>query len=163
MEFRREPVDLLEVVNQAIAATAALFATTSLELGRDLPDGVPPVIGDHHRLIQVVINLLSNAVKFTKSGSVRCSVAVDGAEVVVAVADGGTGIRPEDHARIFEPFRQSSSDTLPGGAKGTGLGLPISRQIVEAPGGRMWLESEPGIGSTFSFAIPAADAAAASG
>jgi signal transduction histidine kinase len=82
-------------------------------------------------------------------------VAARADEVVVSVADTGSGIPPADHARVFEPFRQSS-DTLPDGPKGTGLGLPISRQIVEAHGGRMWLESEPGAGSTFWFAIPAA-------
>jgi signal transduction histidine kinase len=116
------------------------------------------VTGDADRLVQVVINLLSNAVKFTRSGSVRCSVAPADGEVIVAVADTGSGIPAADHARVFEPFRQSTSDTLPDGPKGTGLGLPISRQIVAAHGGRLWLESEPGIGSTFWFAIPAAPA-----
>jgi signal transduction histidine kinase len=74
------------------------------------------------------------------------------------VADTGSGIRSEDHAHVFEPFRQSASDTLPDGPKGTGLGLPISKQIVEAHRGRMWLASELGVGSTFSFAVPVASA-----
>jgi signal transduction histidine kinase len=155
-EFRADPVDLGAVVHQAVAATSSLFEAAGLPLGIAVADHVPPVTGDPDRLVQVVINLLSNAVKFTRSGSVRCSVAVRGGEVVVAVADTGSGIRPEDHARIFEPFRQSTSDTLPDGPKGTGLGLPISKQIVEAHGGRMWLDSEPGAGSTFWFAIPVA-------
>jgi signal transduction histidine kinase len=155
-EFRADPVDLRAVVRQAVAATSSLYEVAGLPLEVAVGDAVPPVTGDADRLVQVVINLLSNAVKFTRAGSVRCSVAADADEVVVSVADTGSGIPPADHARVFEPFRQSS-DTLPDGPKGTGLGLPISRQIVEAHGGRMWLESEPGAGSTFSFAIPAAD------
>jgi signal transduction histidine kinase len=152
-EFRADLVDLGAVVRQAVAATSSLYEAAGLPLEVAVADPVPPVRGDADRLVQVVINLLSNAVKFTRSGTVRCSVAVVDAEVVVAVADTGSGIPPEDHARVFEPFRQSTSDTLPDGPKGTGLGLPISKQIVEAHGGRMWLASEPGVGSTFSFAI----------
>jgi signal transduction histidine kinase len=161
MEFRREPVDLFAVVDQSIAATSALFATTGLELVRDGPPELPVVIGDHHRLIQVVINLLSNAVKFTAEGSVTVRVAVadveaGGREVVVYVIDTGTGIAPEDQARVFEAFAQAG-DTLTDKPRGTGLGLPISREIVEEHGGRLWLESEVDRGSTFAFALPAAE------
>jgi signal transduction histidine kinase len=159
MEFRREPVDLLAVVEQSIAATSALFATTGLELRRELPESVPAVTGDHHRLIQVVINLLSNAVKFTAAGSVTVRVAADGEgddrSVVVSVADTGSGIAPADQARVFEAFAQAG-DTLTDKPRGTGLGLPISREIVEEHGGRLWLESEPGAGSTFAFRLPVA-------
>ncbi len=157
-EFRADAVDLGAVVRQAVAATSSLYEAAGLPLEVSVPMVVPPVTGDADRLVQVVINLLSNAVKFTRSGSVRCSVAPADGEVIVAVADTGSGIPAADHARVFEPFRQSTSDTLPDGPKGTGLGLPISRQIVAAHGGRLWLESEPGIGSTFWFAIPAAPA-----
>jgi signal transduction histidine kinase len=155
MEFRREPVDLLAVVDQSIAATSALFATTGLELQREAPAEVPVVIGDHHRLIQVVINLLSNAVKFTAAGSVLVRIAVVGDDVVVAVRDTGSGIAPADHARVFEAFAQAGVP-LTDKPRGTGLGLPISREIVEEHGGRLWLESEVGAGSTFSFALPIA-------
>ena len=165
MEFRREPVDLVAVVDQALAATSALFATTELAVIRDVPDSVHgsmhPVTGDHHRLIQVVINLLSNAVKFTAAGSVTVRVAASGAdEVVVSVADTGLGIAPADQARVFEAFAQAG-DTLTDKPRGTGLGLPISREIVEEHGGRLWLESELGRGSTFAFALPVAAGATA--
>jgi signal transduction histidine kinase len=167
MEFRSEPVDLVAVVDQALAATSALFVTTDLAVIRDVPDAVlgsmPTVTGDHHRLIQVVINLLSNAVKFTAAGSVTVRVAASGAdEVVVSVADTGPGIAPADQARVFEAFAQAG-DTLTDKPRGTGLGLPISREIVEEHGGRLWLESEVGRGSTFAFALPVRPVASAAG
>lgn len=156
MEFRREPVDIGAVVDQATAAVAALFESSGLALVREQPgEPLPTVIGDHHRLIQVVINLLSNAVKFTSAGTVIVRVAPDDGEVVVSVVDTGTGIPAEDRERVFEAFAQSG-DTLTDKPRGTGLGLPISRQIVEEHGGRMWLESELGLGSTFAFALPVA-------
>jgi signal transduction histidine kinase len=157
MEFRREPVRIEEVVDQATAAVAALFETTGLDLRREIAADLPVVIGDHHRLIQVVINLLSNAVKFTPSGSVSvgASRAASGG-VVVSIADTGTGIPPEDQERVFEQFAQSG-DTLTDKPRGTGLGLPICREIVEAHGGHLWLESAVGVGSTFSFSLPAAE------
>jgi signal transduction histidine kinase len=157
MEFRREPVRIEEVVDQATAAVAALFETTGLDLRREIAADLPVVTGDHHRLIQVVINLLSNAVKFTPSGSVSvgASRAASGG-VVVSIADTGTGIPPEDQERVFEQFAQSG-DTLTDKPRGTGLGLPICREIVEAHGGHLWLESAVGVGSTFSFSLPAAE------
>jgi signal transduction histidine kinase len=124
---------------------------------------VPIVVGDRHRLIQVVINLLSNAAKFTTAGSVTVRVVVSAdAEVVVSVADTGTGIPPADQARVFEAFAQAG-DTLTDKPRGTGLGLPISREIVAEHGGRLWLESEVGRGSTFAFALPVADPADTAG
>ena len=153
MEFRREPLEVGEVVDQALAATAALFETTGLELRREVEPDLPGVVGDRHRLIQVVINLVSNAVKFTARGSVTVGVRQAGDEVVVWVADTGSGIPAEDQARVFEVFAQSG-DTMSDAPRGTGLGLPISRQIVEAHGGRLWLQSTVGVGSTFSFSLP---------
>jgi signal transduction histidine kinase len=155
MEFRTEPLNVAEVVDQATAATSALFETTGLELRREVAPGLPSVIGDRHRLVQVVINLLSNAVKFTPIGSVTVRVArgADASEVVVSVVDTGTGIPPEDRERVFEQFAQSG-DTLSETPRGTGLGLAICREIVEHHGGRLWLESEVGVGSTFSFSLP---------
>jgi CheY-like chemotaxis protein len=112
-------------------------------------------IGDRDKLIQVVINLISNAVKFTDQGSVTCRVRQRGQEVVVNVIDTGMGIAQEDYPKVFEKFKQVG-DTLTNKPKGTGLGLPICKEIVEHHGGRIWVESEMGRGSTFSFTLPIA-------
>ena len=165
MEFRHDRVDMAEVVERATAATAPLFETSGLELRREIAPDLPPVEGDPHRLAQVVINLLSNAVKFTPRGSVTVRVArgaasgrEDDASIVISVTDTGTGIAPEDQGRVFEQFAQAG-DTLSETPRGTGLGLSICREIVEHHGGRIWLESEAGSGSTFSFSLPVAVAA----
>jgi len=102
-----------------------------------------------------VFNLLSNAVKFTPhGGSVDISAAKENGEVVVAVTDTGPGISSDDQARIFEEFQQAHSGNGER-PEGTGLGLALSRSLVELHGGRIWVESEPGQGSTFTFTLPA--------
>jgi signal transduction histidine kinase len=124
-----------------------------------VPDDLPPVTGDRDRLIQVVINLISNAVKFTPTGTITCSAGLTAdygrSLLIVSVADTGMGIAPEDQARVFEQFSQAG-DTLTDTPRGTGLGLPICREIVEQHGGRLWVESEVGHGSRFSFTLPLA-------
>jgi DNA-binding response OmpR family regulator len=100
-----------------------------------------------------MVNLISNSVKFTPRGKVTCKVSRKKNEIVVSINDTGIGIAPEDHAAVFEQFKQVG-DTLTDKPKGTGLGLPICKEIVEHHGGRIWVESELGKGSTFSFALP---------
>jgi len=158
LEWKEEQVTLTEIVHRAAAATSSLFAQKDLPLTVEVQDGLPPAMGDPDRFIQVVINLLSNAVKFTNRGGVACRVCLHGAEIVVSVADTGTGIDPADHAKVFEQFRQVG-DTLTDKPQGTGLGLPICKEIVEHHGGRIWVESELGEGSTFSFSLPCVDGA----
>ena len=104
----------------------------------------------------MVINLLSNAAKFTSQGTVRITAVRDDDEIIVSVSDDGPGIAPVDQARVFEKFIQVG-DTLTGKPQGTGLGLAISKEIIDRHGGRIWVESEPGRGSVFSFAIPVYD------
>jgi signal transduction histidine kinase len=159
MEWRRDVVEMAEVIARATAATAPLLAGTGPRMVVNIAADLPTVTGDRDRLIQVVINLISNAVKFTPDGSITCSaqVAADGTSLVISVADTGVGIAPEDQARVFEQFGQAG-DTLTEKPRGTGLGLPICREIVEHHGGRLWLESEVGRGSTFSFTLPLAGA-----
>jgi signal transduction histidine kinase len=115
---------------------------------------VDVVDGDERRIKQVIFNLLSNAVKFTPAGGeVDVSATRVNGEVRVSVADTGPGVAPEDRERIFEEFQQS--ETGVGKREGTGLGLALSKRFVELHGGRIWLDSEVGRGSTFTFALPA--------
>jgi signal transduction histidine kinase len=153
MDWRREPIRIDEILTRATAATGALFEPGGPELRLDVPTGLPDLIGDRDRLIQVIVNLLSNAAKFTPDGRIRVSAAADDDEVRVSVADTGIGIAPEDQERIWRSYEQVASHRSDG-PRGTGLGLPICRRIIEEHGGRMWLESEPGQGSTFHFALP---------
>ncbi|MGA7243101.1 MAG: GAF domain-containing protein [Terracidiphilus sp.] len=149
-------VSVQDVIDRAVAATASLFEAKKLNLERDIEPDLPVVTGDQDRLIQVVINLISNAVKFTDDGSIKCSARRDNGDLVVSVTDSGIGIAPADQPKVFEKFKQVG-DTLTDKPKGTGLGLPICKEIVEYHGGQIWVESRPGRGSTFSFTLPIAD------
>jgi PAS domain S-box-containing protein len=156
VDWHMEPISVPDLVERARAATQSLGEQKGLELRSDVEDGLPMVIGDRDRLLQVVINLISNAVKFTDDGSVTCRARRIGDEVEVSVVDTGIGIGPEDQRRVFEQFVQVG-DTLTGKPRGTGLGLPISKQIVEHHGGRIRVTSDVGRGSTFSFTLPVRD------
>ena len=163
LEWHMEPVSMADVIDRATAATASLFEQKGLRLIREIEEDLPQITGDRDRLIQVVINLISNAVKFTDAGSVTCLAERRGGELIVSVTDTGLGIAPADQPKVFERFKQVG-DTLTDKPKGTGLGLPICKEIVEHHGGRIWVESALGRGSTFSFSVPlAAGAAAAAG
>ena len=153
LEWHMDAVDLREVIEHATSATSALLDQKRLALVKDIATDLPVLTGDRDRLVQVVINLISNAVKFTDSGSVTCRASSANGEIIVSVVDTGVGITLEDQPKVFERFKQVG-DTLTDKPKGTGLGLPICREIVEHHGGRIWVESVIGKGSTFSFAIP---------
>ena len=154
VDWRMERLAPREVVEQALDATRGLLDSKPEVLVRNTMDVVPDVIGDRDRLVQVMINLVSNAVKFTPAGEVSVTLTFEAGEVRIAVRDTGVGIAPADHAAVFEQFQQVG-DTLTEKPQGTGLGLPICRQIVEHHGGRLWLESALGEGSTFAFTLPA--------
>jgi signal transduction histidine kinase/CheY-like chemotaxis protein/outer membrane protein assembly factor BamB len=146
-------VSVKEVIERAIAATSSLIEARHLRIEASVDTDLPDINGDHDRLIQVVINLISNAVKFTPSGSIVCSAHRRENEIVVSVKDSGIGIAPADQSKVFEKFKQVG-DTLTDKPKGTGLGLPICKEIVEHHGGRIWVDSALGEGSTFSFTLP---------
>ncbi|HLB16227.1 MAG TPA: sensor histidine kinase [Burkholderiales bacterium] len=154
-EWHVTRVDLKEVVAETLAGMSQVFKERGVEVTARLPERVSAVRADLDRLIQVLLNLLSNAVKFCEPGKGRIEVALSehGGHVRVDVADNGPGINPEDQKVVFDKFRQVG-DTLTDKPPGTGLGLHISRQIVEHFGGRMWVESRPGAGATFSFTVP---------
>ncbi|MEH1856854.1 MAG: PAS domain S-box protein [Nostoc sp.] len=153
VEWQMQPIDPSELLDWATNSTAGLFETNGLQLVSEIEPGLPQIVGDRNRLLQVLINLISNAVKFTESGCVTCRVKQENDGVCISVIDTGIGIAPEDQPKVFEKFRQVG-DTLTDKPKGTGLGLPICKQIVDHHGGRIWVESEPGKGSIFSFIIP---------
>ena len=149
------PVDysLRALVLEVVSATEALAAEKQLAIGVEVPADLPPARGDERRITQVLLNLVSNAIKFTDQGSVRIRATVEGDHFIVAVVDTGVGVAAEDQARIFDEFQQvDSSSTRKKG--GTGLGLAITKRIVELHGGHIWVESRPGEGSTFAFALP---------
>jgi signal transduction histidine kinase/DNA-binding response OmpR family regulator/ligand-binding sensor domain-containing protein len=146
-------VSVAEVIDRATSATSSLFEAKKLKLVTDVAPDLPEITGDQDRLIQVVINLISNSVKFTDAGSITCSAYKRDSELVVSVKDSGIGIALADQPKVFEKFKQVG-DTLTDKPKGTGLGLPICKEIVEYHGGRIWVESEMGQGSTFSFTLP---------
>jgi two-component system, OmpR family, phosphate regulon sensor histidine kinase PhoR len=148
-----DDVDLGRVATESVERLRLFAERQGLHLVVDVPEPVPTVRGDEGRLGQVVVNLLHNAVKFGGDhGDVSVRVRRDGDEVVVAVEDHGIGIPAADQPRIFERFYKVDRARVRGG--GTGLGLSIARHVVGQHGGRIWVESEEGAGSTFSFALP---------
>ena len=152
MELELSRVSLAESLASGLAMIRDRAGAHGISLAVDCADGLDAVEADPRKLRQVIFNLLSNAVKFTPDGGRIDLVARkrDG-QAEVSVRDSGVGIAPEEQAKIFEEFGQAASAR---GQEGTGLGLPLAKRLVELHGGRMWLESAPGAGSTFSFALP---------
>ena len=149
-------LDLKEVVKDAVISTQQLIHDKNIAIDMDLAKNVPAVSGDRDRLIQVMVNLLSNAVKFCNPdrGMIVVRLRAVNDQLRVEVQDNGIGIKPEDQTRIFEPFLQIKNPTL-GRPAGTGIGLTITKNIIDFHHGRIWVDSEPGKGTMFSFEIPA--------
>lgn len=143
----------------ADSARVLLKDKPDVDLQIDLPDTLPEVSADTVRLRQILWNLLSNAIKFTDHGSISLSAKSENSEMVITVRDSGAGIDPHYHSIVFDQFRQADGSATRK-AGGTGLGLAITRQLVELHGGRIWLESAAGQGSTFTFTLPLAAVAA---
>ena len=155
LQLSRETLELGAIVNDVLSSIRPQGLAKTLAIGTDVTAPVF-VSGDRIRVKQILYNLLSNAVKFTPSGGyIRVSAEPSGGFARISVTDTGIGIPPEEHESIFDTFHQAA--TVGGSLReGTGLGLPITRRLVEAHGGRMSLESEPGKGSRFSFTLPLA-------
>ena len=142
-----------DVVQTVLTAVESLAAEKELALQAAVSPELPLGRGDERRITQVLLNLVGNAIKFTEAGEIRVDVSTADGAFLIAVSDTGPGIAPADQERIFEEFHQvDSSITRKKG--GTGLGLSIAKRIIQMHGGRIWVESSPGRGSTFSFTLP---------
>ena len=153
MELERSAFDLAAAIDDAMLLMRERASRRGITLERHVEEGVGEVRADERKVKQVLLNLLSNAVKFTPAGGrieVRAGIADGDAEI--AVTDTGSGIAPEDHDAVFEEFRQVG--TADKKVEGTGLGLALSRKFVELHGGRIWVTSQVGKGSTFTFTLP---------
>ena len=162
-EWQIAPHPPAPILERALAATSGLFAKSPhIRLETAIAPDLPPVAVDPDRLVQVVVNLVSNAVKFcdTTNGRVVVRAWAEDGFVRVDVSDNGVGIAADNLERIFERFQQAGN-VLTDKPQGTGLGLPISRQILGRFGGVIWVTSAPGQGATFSFRLPIARAMAA--
>jgi signal transduction histidine kinase len=146
------PYSIKDVIQAVVAGTQSLAVEKKLPLKVTVPADLPAAMGDERRITQVLLNLVGNAIKFTDSGEVRIDVALTDGALEVSVADTGPGIADADRENIFEEFRQAENASQKKG--GTGLGLAIAKKIVELHGGRIWVESEPGRGSKFTFTLP---------
>ncbi len=153
MALTKERVAVAEILRAATEAVQPLFASKGLSLSLEVAPDLPLVLCDRTRVREVALNLLSNAGRFTETGGVTVRARRVGHDVQIDVIDTGPGVSDADRARLFQPFEQ-----LDGSIRrrygGSGLGLAISRGFVELHGGKMWLESTPGVGTTVSFTLP---------
>ena len=154
-DWHTEELDLREVIEESVAATSSLCSERHATLTQSLARDTHPIRVDRDRLMQVMLNLLSNAIKFCDpaQGQVHVTLHQQADGLRVDVTDNGSGISTANQQVIFERFRQVGN-TMTDKPQGTGLGLPISRHIIERFGGRLWVQSEPGHGATFSFTLP---------
>ncbi|HTD79759.1 MAG TPA: ATP-binding protein, partial [Chloroflexota bacterium] len=154
MDWKMDSIGVSELLSDLGRTFAPLITLADLTFDVQLDEDLSRVYGDRDRLHQVIANLLNNAMKFTRRGGtiVLRGERLDG-EIRISVTDTGIGVASADQERIFEKFQQVG-DTLTDKPRGTGLGLAICRDIVEHHQGRLWVDSTPGLGSTFSVALP---------
>jgi CheY-like chemotaxis protein/two-component sensor histidine kinase len=153
MELSIESVNLVDIAKTVMSTALALVKDKPVKLEQDVPPDLPAVMADQTRVRQIVLNLVSNAAKFTEQGSVRLSMVAMPKEVMISVTDTGIGIPSDKMEHIFEEFTQVDASTTRKYG-GTGLGLAITRKFVEMHKGRIWAESQVGVGSTFHFTLP---------
>lgn len=150
--FVENDVNLNDIL-QTVASTAeGMLSEKSVALELEVPDSLPCIVGDKKRILQVMLNVVSNACKFTEQGHIKIKAAQQNGHINLMVEDTGPGIAPEDYESVFQPFKQTETGLRQG--SGTGLGMPISKSLAEAHGGRLWFESVVGQGSTFYVTLP---------
>ena len=147
------PYSIKDVIQAVVTSTQSLATEKTLALKITVPADLPAASGDERRISQVLLNLVGNAIKFTDSGEIQVEAAATDGALEVSVSDTGPGIAETDRDKIFEEFRQAES-SITQRKGGTGLGLAIAKRIVELHGGKIWVESEVGKGSKFTFTLP---------
>jgi len=153
LQLQLEPVDIKSLLQGIGWQISPLLQGKEQNLNMDLPSSLPIIHGDGQRLEQVVLNLMTNATKFTpKGGNITLRARKRDTGLVIEVQDTGIGIAKDEQARLFQPYSRLSADRQR--HPGLGLGLALAKQVVELHGGKIWVESEPGKGSTFSFSLP---------
>ncbi len=150
--FVEDNVDLSGILSTIESTGKSLLDSKPVTLISETDKDLPLIRADRQRVLQILLNIMSNACKFTDAGEIRVKARRDADHVVVSIKDSGSGIAPEDQALIFEAFKQTEAGLRQGG--GTGLGMPISKNLVEAHGGHLWLESDRGKGATFFVSLP---------
>ncbi len=150
--FVEKEVDVSDILQTVAATASSMLDDKPVELQLEIAEPLPRITGDKKRIMQIMLNVVSNACKFTQEGHVKIMAQQQNGSLRLAVEDTGPGIAPEDSELVFEAFKQTATGLRQG--SGTGLGLPISRSLAEAHGGRMWFDSVPGQGSTFYVSLP---------
>jgi signal transduction histidine kinase len=160
LDLKPQPSSIERIINESVEGLNTWAQTKSINIEHKIQDGLPLVNVDADRLIQVLINLIGNAIKFTPNNgniTVEAVLNKDKEELEVSVKDTGIGIDKENLAKVFDKFYQVG-ERSPADITGTGIGLAISREIVELHGGKIWVESEKGFGAKFIFTLPAKSA-----
>ncbi|SHJ74322.1 His Kinase A (phospho-acceptor) domain-containing protein [Clostridium cavendishii DSM 21758] len=146
-------IDIKNIINKSILATYSLIEEKEIEILDDIEGDIPNIIADGDKILQVLINIISNAIKFTDEGTITISAKqTKNQKIIISVSDTGLGIEEQYYKTIFDRFKQI--DNAINKSKGTGLGLWICKSIIEKHNGEIWVESEFGKGSIFSFTIP---------
>jgi len=151
MKLKKEPIDINDVIEQNIGIFNKIIGEKKQSLSKELASGMPKVKADIDKITQVVVNLLGNAVKYTPdNGRIYIKSAVLEKEILVEISDTGKGINSNNVDKIFDKFTRVTAEKK----EGTGLGLPIAKDIVLLHNGRIWVKSEEGKGSSFYFTLP---------
>ncbi len=156
LELQQKPLDLHSLADIVVRLSHPLIGAKQIQLVNAVKTSLPSVSADENRLQQILLNLVSNAIKFTESGQVTVSATVTNSQMEISVTDTGIGIPQEQFEKIFQSFEQADA-SISRNYGGTGLGLSLSKQLVELHGGTIWVESEVGKGSCFQFTLPISD------
>jgi signal transduction histidine kinase len=155
MEIRHQALEINQLAEDVVATAMPLAQEKDLYLNLEVADKIPTIYADHTRIRQVLWNIVGNAIKFTQEGGVTMNISLSKEDdLLVRVSDTGVGIRKNDLEVVFEQFRQVGGELNTSSSGGTGLGLPISKKLIELHGGTIWVESIVGEGTTFFFTLP---------